>query len=132
MPLSKVVLVARFQVPTESVLRRRPEHKIQHDFTADRVRCHAVSGGMNPLGTNTHHELCFFRECPRLLEQKVGVPFCRVTSEKRRNSRLKLQPILYWRNLNRHSGAEARSAVFDIPASSPPTSTTAAGSLSAD
>ena len=74
---------------------------------------------MNPLRTNAEHELRFFRESPRLLEQKVGIPFRRVTGEKRRNSRLKFQPVLYRRNFNRDGGAEARSAVFDIPVSAP-------------
>ena len=120
MPSPKVVFVARFEVPTESMLRGGPEHKIQHDLTANGVRCHAVFCRMNPLRTNTQHEFRFFRERPRLLEQKVGVPFCRVKGEKRRNSRLKFQPVLYGRNFNCDGGAEARSAGFDIPVSSSP------------
>src|SRR5271167_1562431 len=62
----KVVFVTRFEVPTESMLRGGPEHKIQHDFTANRVRCHAVFRRMNPRRTNAQHELRFFRERPRL------------------------------------------------------------------
>src|SRR5579862_1643048 len=34
MPRPETVLVARFDIPTESTLRGRPEHKIQHHFTA--------------------------------------------------------------------------------------------------
>ena len=71
---------------------------------------------MNPLRTNTEHKLHFFGEGPGLLEQKVGIPFCRVTAEERRDARLKFQPVLYRRNFNRDVGAEARSAVFEIPA----------------
>ena len=35
MPAPKVVVVARFEVPTKPMLRGRPEHKIQHDFAAE-------------------------------------------------------------------------------------------------
>ena len=38
MPSPEVVLEARFEIPAESVPRGGPEHKIQHDFTADGVR----------------------------------------------------------------------------------------------
>ena len=122
MPPPKVVLVARFEIPPEPMLPRGPEHKIQHDFTADRVRCAALFRRMNPLRANAQHKLRLFREGPRLLEQKVGVPFRRVTGEKPCNSCLKFQPVLYWRNFNRGGRAEARAAVFDIdiPASSSP------------
>jgi hypothetical protein len=75
---------------------------------------------MNPLGTNAQHELRFLRERPRLLEEKVDIPFCRVACEKWRNSQLEFQPVLYRRHLNRDSGAEARSAVCDTPVSSSP------------
>jgi hypothetical protein len=70
---------------------------------------------MNPLRPNTSHELRFFRKRPRFFKKKVDIPFCRVTPEERRNSSLKLQPILYRRNLNRDGGAEARSALCDAP-----------------
>ena len=118
MPPPKAVLVARFEVPPESMPGGGPVHKIQHGFTADGVRCHAVFRRMGPLRTHAQHELGFFRERPRLLKQKVGVPFCRVRGEKRRNSRLKFQPVLYRRNFNRDGGAEAPSAVCEIPARS--------------
>ena len=35
MPPPKVVLVAGFEVPAESVLRGGPEHEVQHGFTTD-------------------------------------------------------------------------------------------------
>jgi hypothetical protein len=120
MPPPKAVRVTWFEVPTESVLPGRPEHKIQHGFTADRVHCHAVFCSMNSLAANSQHELRFFRERPRHLEQKVGVPFCRVTSKKWRNSELKFQPVLYRCHFSRDGGAEARSAVCDTPVSSSP------------
>ena len=88
MPSRKVVLVARFEEPAESMLPGGPEHKIQHGFSGDRVRCYAVLPRMNPLRAKAEHELRFIREGPGLLEQKVGVPFCRVTGEKGRNARL--------------------------------------------
>jgi hypothetical protein len=50
---------------------------------------------------HTSHELRFFRERPRFLEKKADIPFCRVTPEERRDSSLKLQPILYRRNFSR-------------------------------
>ena len=120
MPSPKVVFIAGFEVPTESTLRGRPEHEIQYDFSASGVGGHAVFRRMNPLRTNAQHELHFLRERPRLLEQKVDVPFCRVMGEKRRNSRLKFQPVLYRCNFNRDGRAEARSAAFNIPVSSSP------------
>src|ERR1700722_13573513 len=52
MPSREAVIVARFEEPAKSMLRRGPEHKIQHDFTAKRVRCHAVRTGTYPLRTN--------------------------------------------------------------------------------
>src|SRR5580700_4933700 len=115
MPPPKVELVARFEIPTESMLRRGPEHKIQHAFSADGVRRHTVSRCMNPLRPNARHELRFFRECPRLLEQKVDLPFGRVTGEKRSNSRLKFQLVLYRRNFDGKGWAKARCAAIDIP-----------------
>jgi hypothetical protein len=36
-------------------------------------------------------------------------------AESRRNACLKFQPVLYRRNFNRDGGAEAPSAVFEIP-----------------
>src|SRR5580704_12936231 len=115
MPPTKVVRVTRFEVPTESMLPGGPEHKIQHGFTADGVRCHAVFRRMNPLRSNAQHELRFLRQRPGLLKQKVDVPFCRVACEKRSNSQLKFQPVLDWRHFNRDCGAEARSAFCDTP-----------------
>jgi hypothetical protein len=41
-PSTEVVLIARFEVPAKSVLSRRPEHKVQYRFTAERVSCDAV------------------------------------------------------------------------------------------
>src|ERR1035438_1292712 len=73
---------------------------------------------MNPLRTNPEHKLHFFRERPRLLEQKVGVPFRRVTAESRRNAHLEFQPVFYGCNLTRGSRAEVRPAIFEIPARS--------------
>ena len=68
MPTPEVVLVARFEVPAESVLPRRPEHKVQNGFATDGVRCPSVRVGMNPLGANANHELCFWGQGPRFLE----------------------------------------------------------------
>ena len=115
MPWPKVVFITRFEVPTEPALCRWPEHKVQHGFTTDGVRSHAECCRVNPLRSNASHELRFFRERPRFLEKKVEVPFCRVTPKERRDSRLKLQPILYRRNFNSDGGAEARSAFRDAP-----------------
>src|ERR1017187_3062370 len=75
---------------------------------------------MNPYGTNAEHELRFFRERPGFLEQQVGIPFGRVMGEGRRDTSFKFQPVLYRRNLNRHSGTDARFAAFEIPAWSHP------------
>src|SRR5580700_10196455 len=111
----EVVLVAGFDVPPESMLRGGPEHKIQYGFTADRVRRHAKFFRMHPLGTNAYHKVHFFRERPRLLEEQVDIPFGRVPAEKRRDSRLKFQPLVYRRKFNRRRRAEARAAAFDIP-----------------
>src|SRR3984885_2273496 len=108
MAAPKVVLIARFEIPAESMLRHGPEHKIQHGFTADGVCCCAVFRGVNPLRTNSHHELRFFRECPWLLKQKVDVPFRGAPGKERWNPRLQFQPVLDWRNFNRDRRAEAR------------------------
>jgi len=86
----KVVLVGRFEVPTQSVPGGGPEHKIQHDFTADGVRRHAVFPRVNPLRANPEHKLHFLGKGPRLLEQKISIPFSRVTAEERRDTGLKL------------------------------------------
>src|ERR1019366_7692819 len=75
---------------------------------------------MNPLGTNAEHKLRFMRQGPRLLKQKVSIPFIRVTTEKPGNAPLQFLPVLYRRNFNRNSGPEARSASFEAPASSSP------------
>src|ERR1700689_5292574 len=71
---------------------------------------------MNPLRANPEHKLHLLGEGPGLLEQKVRVPFCRVMAERRRHACFKFQPVLYRRNFNRDGGAEAPSAVREIPA----------------
>jgi len=73
---------------------------------------------MNPLRANPEHKLDFFGEVPRLLEQKVRVPFRRAMAESCGNTHLKFQPILYRRNFHRGRGAEAPSTAFEIPARS--------------
>jgi len=75
---------------------------------------------MNPLRTNADHKLCFMGQGPRLLKQKISIPFCRVTAKKPRDAPLELQPVLYRRKFNRDSGPEGRSAVFEAPTSNSP------------
>ena len=120
MPSPKVVLITRFEIPAEFMLPGGPKHKIQHGFTAERVRYNVVSTGMNPLRTNAEHKLRFMGQGPRLLKQKVSIPFCRAATEKPRNAPLKFQPVLYRRKFNRDGGTEARSTAFEAPASSSP------------
>src|SRR5580693_8206887 len=72
---------------------------------------------MHPLGANTYHKVHSLRQRPRLLEQQVNIPFSRLPAEKRRDSRLKFQPLLYRRNFNGNTRTEIRTAVFDIPIS---------------
>src|SRR6516162_194779 len=79
------------------------------------MRRFAVFVRVNPRGTNTDHELHFWRQRPRLLEQKVGTPFCGVTVEKRGNACLKFEPFFYRRNFNGDGRAESRPTAFDIP-----------------
>jgi len=68
---------------------------------------------VNPLRTNSDHELRFAGQCPGLFEKKVGIPFPRVTAEKRCYASLEFQPIFYWRDFNRDRGTEARSAALE-------------------
>ncbi len=75
---------------------------------------------MNPTRTNAEHKLGFMRQSPRLLKQKVSIPFCRVTTRKPRHASLEFQPVLFRRNFNRDSGPGARSAAFEAPATSSP------------
>src|ERR1022692_1733290 len=114
MPPSEGVLVARFEIPAESMFRRRPEHEIQHALTRHRVRSYTEFPGMNPLRTGSEHELYLLRKGPWLLEQKVGIPLCRVLAEKRRYAGLQLQPVLDGSYFHCRRGSEARSA-FEIP-----------------
>src|ERR1700722_8776052 len=72
---------------------------------------------MEPLRTNAHHELRFFRERPWLLEQEVDVPFRGVAGKERCNTRLQFQPVLDWRDFNRDRRTEARSAFVNTPVS---------------
>ena len=75
---------------------------------------------MNPLRAKADHELGFLGKSPRLLEEKVGIPFCGAAGEKRRNARLKFQPVFYRRNFDGDVRPEARSAVTEIPGSGSP------------
>src|ERR1700728_5011418 len=108
MPSTETIIVARFEIPAEFMLRRRPEHEIQHDLSAERVRRHAVLSRMNPLRTNPKHEFRLFGEGPRLLEQNVGVPLDRVTAEEGRGACLEFQPVFYGRNFDGGIGTEVR------------------------
>jgi hypothetical protein len=82
------------------------------------------------LGKRVHVKLSDWS--PRLFEEKVSAPFRRVRPEERRNARLKFQVVLYWCNLKRDRGAETRPFACGAMRSSPPSSTTAAGSFSLD
>ena len=96
---------------------RQSAEQIQGDLLHAKCgyRCHAVRPRVNPLRTSAEHKFHFFGERPRLFEQKVRIPLCRVTGEQRGGARLKLQPILDRCHLNCEVGAEARSGVFEIP-----------------
>ena len=120
MAWSKAVVVTRFDKPAESMLSGGPEHKIQDSFDGRRVSYGAGFVRMNPLWTSAGHELHLRGEVPRLLEQKIGIPFPGVTAEKRRNTRFKLQPVLYRRNFNREIATETRSATLEAMAGGRP------------
>src|ERR1700689_5458764 len=75
---------------------------------------------MNPLGTNTAHELHFWGEGPGLLEEKIDMPFCRGAGEKRRTARFKFQPVLYRRDFNRQVRAKTGAAIVLVYASGGP------------
>jgi len=120
MPSPKAVVVAGFQIPAESTLRAGPEHKVQRGLAAGCVRRDAVSSCVNPHRANAGHKLHFLGQRPGLLEQKIGIPFRRMTAEGRRDARLNLQPVLYRRNFNGDSRAEAPSRACEAPARSAP------------
>src|SRR5580658_996832 len=121
MSSGKVVVVSRFEVPAKSMLpHRRPEHEIPCGFSGDRVACHSALSGMNPFWAHSEHELHFFRERPGLLEQKVHIPFCRVTAEKRRNAPFNFEPVVYRGNFNREVRSETRTAAFQALGGSGP------------
>jgi len=75
---------------------------------------------MNPHRTHAEHKLHFVGERPRLLEQKIGIPFGRVVGETCRDTSFKFQPVFNGRDFNRHRGTDARLAVLEIPAWSDP------------
>src|SRR5580704_4389894 len=118
MPRSEFIVVTRFEIPAESVFFRWPKHEVWRDFDTNRVRLPAVGVGVNPLGANPKHELHFGRKSPRLFEEKVRGPFCRVTSKQRRNAGLKFEPLLNRGDLNRDGGTEARVTLCETPLSS--------------
>ncbi len=116
-PTPEAVLVAWFEIPAESVFPGGPEHKIKCYFSGKGVRGYAGLPRMNPGRPGAQHKLRLFGERPRLLEQKVGVPFRRVRAKTPRYAPFEFQPLLDRRNLNGDRGAEAPSPVFDIPRS---------------
>src|SRR6516164_1237006 len=65
---------------------------------------------MSPQRSGTGHELHFLGKFPRLLEQKVNVPFCRMTIEESRNARLKFKPVFYRREFNSDITTNVRAA----------------------
>ena len=72
---SKFIVVARFEIPSESVLLGRPKHEVRGDFDTGGIRFPAVFVRVNPLRADSKHELEFRRNGPRLLEEKIGAPF---------------------------------------------------------
>src|ERR1700757_4082211 len=108
MPWSELVVVARFEIPTESMLLGCPEHKVRRNFSTNRVHLPSVCIRVNPLGANAKHELESVGKRPGLLEEKINTPFGRVTAKQWRYTGLKFKPVLYRRNLNRYRRTKAR------------------------
>jgi hypothetical protein len=79
----KTVVVTRFEKPAESMLPGWPKHKIQDDCGACGVSYRAGFVRMNPLRTSTDHKLHIAGKLPRLLKEKISVPFPGAMPEKR-------------------------------------------------
>ena len=77
---AKLVIVS-LEIPPEFMPMGGPEHEVGSDFNTRGICRSAVFVCVNPLGAGAEHELEFRRYVPRLLEQNVGAPFRRVSSE---------------------------------------------------
>ena len=128
---SELVLIARLQIPPESMPFPRPKHKVRRQLNTQRIRFLPKRIRMNPLRPNAKHEFHFGRDRPRLLENQIGGPFRRMPPKQRRHPRLNLQPLLDRRKLHRDRRPKARSLFRQARSIAPPTSTTATSFSSA-
>src|ERR1700722_12159264 len=70
---------------------------------------------MSPLRPNAEHELSLPGQGPRLLEEKIRVPFCRMPGVKRRDACLQFKPVFDRGTLCCEVGRERCSANTKIP-----------------
>src|ERR1700686_2472309 len=99
--VSAIEGVALAGLDKPAVLRRGPEHEIEHGHRAE------GSGRRHPLRSDADHEFQVLRQLKRLLENDVGFPFGAVAASQPGNPGLDLQPMLDRRDLQRDAGTEA-------------------------
>ena len=116
----KAVIVSGFDIPAEAVSAGRPEHKVPGYLSSDRIACPPVLFKMDPLGTDTEHELGLPRDGPRLLEQQIGVPLGRVSRKERGNTCLKFEPVFDRCDFRSEIGGKGRCPTRGIPTGSGP------------
>src|ERR1700738_3662941 len=100
------VAVAGLDEP--AIIRRDPEHEVEHGDRAERT-------GGRPLRPGADHELDVLRQLKRLFENQVGFPFRTVFAVQGTDTGLDLQPMLDRRHLDRDARAEAGFGILDTP-----------------
>src|SRR5579859_6640869 len=117
MTTSEAVIIGWLQVPPKAVLSRWPKHEVSGQLSGEGICRFAVPLEMSPLRPHTEHEFGLAGEGPGLLEEKIRVPFRRVTSVEGRHPRLQFKPVLDWGTLCRKVGRKRRSTPAEVPVS---------------
>src|SRR5579862_7955086 len=114
----KVVIVSGFKEPAETMSVGWPKHEVTCHLTRYRVGCIAVLLDMDPLWADTEHELRFARDRPGFLEEKVNIPFRRITGKEGRDSCFQFQPFVDCSRFDRKVWREGCCTSGHIPACS--------------
>jgi uncharacterized membrane protein YkgB len=113
MAVGERVVPGGFEVPTEFVPVRGPEHEIEGGFAGEGVGAFAVLARVLPFRADAGHELGLARKRPGLFEEQVGIPLGRAGAEERGDASLELKPVLNGREFDGEVGTEAAGTVVE-------------------
>src|SRR3984957_172336 len=94
MTASETVIIGWLQIPSKAVSSRWPEHEVSGQLCGEFICRLPALFQVSPLRSHAQHELGLAREGPRLLEEKIRIPFRRVPRVKGRHARFQFKPVL--------------------------------------